>query len=53
MTGIVNTPYLNGDKQIASGTFDFVGTALAFHKRSGEPFTVTYTIDAVARSLTQ
>jgi hypothetical protein len=53
MTGMVDTPVLSGDAPIASGTFDFVGSSLVFHKRSGEPFTVTYTIDAVAKSLTQ
>ncbi|HEX6562531.1 MAG TPA: hypothetical protein VF016_10950 [Nitrososphaera sp.] len=53
MTGIVDTPILSGDSPIASGTFDFTGSALVFHKRSGEPFTVTYTIDAVAKTLTQ
>lgn len=53
MTGIVDTPILSGDSPIASGTFDFAGSGLAFHKRSGEPFTVTYTIDAVAKPLTQ
>ncbi|UVS69359.1 hypothetical protein [Nitrososphaera viennensis] len=53
MTGIVDTPILSGDSPISSGTFDFTGSALLFHKRSGEPFTVTYTIDAVAKTLTQ
>ena len=53
MTGIVDTPVISGDMPISSGTFDFAGSSLVFHKRSGEPFTVTYTIDAVAKSLTQ
>ena len=53
MTGMVDTPVLSGDAPIASGTFDFAGSSLVFHKRTGEPFTVTYTIDAVAKSLTQ
>lgn len=53
MTGIVDTPILSGDSPISSGTFDFTGSALVFHKRSGESFTVTYTIDAVAKNLTQ
>lgn len=37
----------------AYGTFEFAGSGLVFHKRSAEPFTVTYTIDAAARPLTQ
>ncbi len=32
-----------------SGTIEFVGSALVFHKTTGQPFTVTYSIDAVAK----
>lgn len=41
MTGMIDTPVLSGDAPIASGTLDFAGSSLVFHKRSGEPFTVT------------
>ena len=44
---------ITGDVPIASGTFEFAGSGLVFHKRSSEPFTVTYTIDAAVRPLTQ
>ena len=37
---------------ISSGSLDFVGSALIFHKTSGEPFTVTYSIDAEAKTIT-
>jgi len=53
LTGIVDNNYVLGDVPTASGTFEFAGSGLVFHKRSSEPFTVTYTIDAAARSLTQ
>jgi hypothetical protein len=53
LTGIVDNNYVLGDVPTASGTFEFAGSGLVFHKRSSEPFTVTYTIDATARSLTQ
>jgi hypothetical protein len=36
---------------ISSGSFNFVGNALVFHKTNGEPFTVTYTIDAKVRDI--
>ncbi len=32
--------------ETSSGSFNFVGSALIFHNIKGEPFTVTYTIDA-------
>lgn len=34
-----------------SGSMDFAGNALAFHTLNGEPFTVTYTVDAAAEEL--
>lgn len=36
---------------ISSGSFNFVGNALVFHKTNGEPFTVTYTIDAKVKDI--
>jgi len=53
LTGIVDNNYVLGDIQTASGTFEFAGSGLVFHKRSSEPFTVTYTIDAMVRPLTR
>jgi len=50
---IVESNYVLGDVPTASGTFEFTGSGLVFHKRSSEPFTVTYTIDATVRTLTQ
>lgn len=53
LTGLVDNNIITGDVPTASGTFQFTGSGLVFHKRSSEPFTVTYTIDAKAASLTQ
>ena len=53
LTGVVDNNYGLGDVPTASGTFEFAGSGLVFHKRSSEPFTVTYTIDAAVRPLTQ
>lgn len=53
LTGIVDNNIITGDVPTASGTFQFAGSGLAFHKRSSEPFTVTYTIDAKVEALTQ
>jgi hypothetical protein len=53
LTGIVDNNIIAGDVPTASGTFEFTGNGLVFHKRSSEPFTVTYTIDATAGQLTQ
>jgi hypothetical protein len=52
-SNIVESDIVSGDVPISSGTFDFIGDSLVFHKRSGEPFTVTYTLEAYARPLTQ
>jgi hypothetical protein len=38
---------------VASGSMRFVGNAVAFHTLSGDKFTVTYSLDAVAKPLTQ
>src|SRR5215203_4310595 len=48
---IVDVPIEINGTGISSGSFDFVGNALVFHKTTGEPFTVTYTIDAVVKEL--
>jgi hypothetical protein len=53
LTGIVDNNIITGDIPTASGTFQFTGSGLVFHKRSSEPFTVTYTIDATLRRLAQ
>jgi hypothetical protein len=48
---IVDVPIEINGTGISSGSFDFVGNALVFHKTTGEPFTVTYTVDAVVKDL--
>ena len=53
MESIVEKNYVLGDAPTASGKFQFAGSALLFHKRSAEPFTVTHTTDAAARPLSQ
>ena len=53
LTGLVDNTIVLGDVPTSGGTFEFTGSALVFHKRSSEPFTVTYTIDATVRSLTR
>ena len=53
LTSIVDNNIIIGDVPTASGTFEFTGSGLVFHKRSSEPFTVTYTIDATVGQLTQ
>jgi hypothetical protein len=40
------------DRPIFAGSLPFTGTALAFHTTTGEPFTVSYTLDAEAKSPT-
>ncbi|MDW0120209.1 MAG: hypothetical protein QOK88_02655 [Nitrososphaeraceae archaeon] len=50
MTMFTDTPVKVTDTPISTGSLQFTGSALVFHKTSGEPFTVTYTVDAVARS---
>jgi hypothetical protein len=47
----VDTHLLINGTTISSGTFDFAASALDLHQSEGEPFTATYTIDAVARDL--
>ena len=48
---IVDVPIEINGTAISSGSFEFEGSALVFHKTSGEPFTVTYTVNAVAREI--
>ena len=52
-SNIIESDIVSGDIPISSGTFDFIGDSIVFHKRSGEPFTVTDTLEAYARPLTQ
>jgi hypothetical protein len=49
---IIDVPIEINGTGLSSGTFGFEGSALVFHKASGEPFTVTYTVDATAKSPT-
>jgi len=53
MTMFSNTPVAVTNTPISTGSFVFTGSALLFHKTDAIPFTVTYTIDAVAKPLTQ
>ena len=53
LTGIIDNNIFTGDVPTSSGTFEFTGSGLVFHKRSSEPFTVTYTIDVAVQPLTQ
>ena len=50
---LVDVPIEINGIGISSGTLNFAGNALLFHKTSGQPFTVTYTIDANAKELTK
>jgi hypothetical protein len=49
---MVDVPIEINGTGISSGSFDFVGNALVFHKTTGEPFTVTYTVDAIVKEYT-
>jgi hypothetical protein len=53
MTTFSNTPVNVTNTPISTGSLTFTRNTLLFHKTDGVPFTVTYTIDAVAKSLTQ
>ena len=53
MTMFTNTPVSVTNTPISTGSFAFSGSALIFHKTDGQPFTVTYTVDAVAKALTE
>lgn len=52
LRNLVDVPIEINGIGISSGTLDFIGNALLFHKTSGEPFTVTYTIYANLKNLT-
>ncbi|HZA08206.1 MAG TPA: hypothetical protein VE619_10930 [Nitrososphaeraceae archaeon] len=52
MTTFSNTPVIITNTPISTGSLVFAGSALVFHKTDGIPFTVTYTLDAVAKPLT-
>jgi hypothetical protein len=47
---LVDVPIEINGTGISSGALEFVGSALVFHKTTGQPFTVRYSIDAVAKS---
>ena len=49
-TMFTDTPVKVTDTPISTGSLQFTESALVFHKTSGEPFTVTYNVDAVART---
>ncbi|MGH9981989.1 MAG: hypothetical protein ACRD6U_10610 [Nitrososphaeraceae archaeon] len=51
MRDIIDVPIEINGTGISSGSFNFVGNALVFHKTNGEPFTVTYTIDVRVKSI--
>ena len=48
---LVDVPIEINGTGISSGAFEFEGSTLVFHKTSGEPFTVTYTVNAVVREI--
>jgi hypothetical protein len=50
---IVDVPIEINGTGLSSGSLDFEGSGLVFHKAIGEPFTVTYTLDAVAKDVTR
>ena len=50
---IVDVPIEINGTGLSTGSFEFAGSALVFHKASGEPFTFTYTVDAVAKDVTR
>ena len=53
MTMFTNTPVSVTNSPISTGSFVFTGSVLLFHKTDGQPFTVTYTVDAAAKSLSK
>lgn len=48
---LVDVPLENNGTGISSGSIGFAGNALVFHKTTGEPFAVTYTIDAELKDI--
>lgn len=53
ITMFSNTPVSITNSPISTAPFVFTDSVLLFHKTDGQPFTVTYTIDATAKSLTR
>lgn len=48
---LVDVPIEINGTGISSGSFDFAGNALVFHKTTGEQFSVTYTMDAKVKDI--
>jgi hypothetical protein len=53
ITTFSNTPVTMTNMPISTGSLAFAGSALVFHKTDGIPFTVTYTVDALAKPHTE
>jgi ribosomal protein S11 len=53
MTTFSNTPVTITNTPISTGSLAFAGSALVFHKTDRIQFTVTYTVDALAKPMTQ
>ena len=53
MTMFTNNPVSVTNSPISTGSFVFTGSVLLFHKTDGQPFTVTYTVDATAKPLSK
>ncbi|MDX1371147.1 MAG: hypothetical protein R3321_01685 [Nitrososphaeraceae archaeon] len=51
LRNIVDVPIEINGTLISSGSFNFVGNALVFHKTDGEPFTLTYTVEWMVKDL--
>jgi hypothetical protein len=51
LRNVVDVPIEISGTGTSSGTFEFIASALVFHKTIGEPFTVAYTIEAQVKSL--
>jgi len=49
LRNLVDVPIEINGTGISSGALDFVGSVLVFHKTTGQPFTVTHSLDAVAK----
>lgn len=49
LRNLVDAPIEINGIATSSGSIEFVGSSLVIHKTTGQPFTVTYTIDAVAK----
>jgi hypothetical protein len=50
---IIDVPIEINGTGLSTGSLEFDGSGLVFHKASGEPFTVTYTLEAVANNVTR